>query len=390
MIQYTTQALRLQIDGGMRMKELTEIFPGIEYSELYRNVREVSGARVIRAGDTYWKELMEGRTIADLSKSTGVAPESIVKAVEKCGYDLDLVEETDDYGFTLMMPSRMVRAWESLGSRGMTYLRMVIDETRKTVDAGVPVVRMRLPDEDREPLALPLAPKDFEAIDYFNQNSISRTGSDKIPNRDRAKIVRALIAQMVDSMPELSAFRVKDLNYPTAGNYLGATWGTTFNAPVYLWLQAEDLKGIRGKSAPNLSSLMRESVQKIIDNPSILDRIPDPVCYTQPPKFNAIFAEEGEEWRFSQPVLTITLLGEQKIPVKKIRVDRNWDERGGHSLFMCKALAFVAGIQQDKLPGWTEYVEFVQRSWGKKNYAEVRQRLEQMKRQGFVVNIQDT
>jgi hypothetical protein len=57
---------------------------------------------------------------------------------------------------------------------------------------------------------------------------------------------------------------------------------------------------------------------------------------------------------------------------------------------MCKALAFVAGIQQDKLPGWTEYVEFVQRSWGKKNYAEVRQRLEQMKRQGFVVNIQDT
>jgi hypothetical protein len=386
-IQYTTEALRRQIDGGMRMQELAEIFSDVEYSELYLKVKEVSGGRVIRAGDTYWMELVQGQTITGLSKSTGVAAESIVKAIEKCGYDLDSVEETDDYGFTLMMPSRLVRAWESLGSRAMTYLRMVIDKTKEIVDTGTPVVRMRLSDEDRELLSLPLTPDDFELIDHFNQHSVSMTGAVHIPNRGRSKIVRALITQMVDSMPELSAFRAES-SYPPAVNYLGATWATTFNAPVYLWLQAEQIKGKRGQSAPNLSSLMRETVQRVIDDPSILDQTPDPVSYTQPPKFNAIFAEDGEEWRFNQPVLTVTLLENQKAPVQKIRADIGLDQRGGHSIFMCKVLAIAINLQQATLPGWAEYLDFVQRSWGREDLPQVRQHLERMKRQGFVVNTQ--
>jgi hypothetical protein len=171
-------------------------------------------------------------------------------------------------------------------------------------------------------------------------------------------------------------------------NYLGATWATTFNAPVYLWLQAEQIKGKRGQSAPNLSSLMRETVQRVIDDPSILDQTPDPVSYTQPPKFNAIFAEDGEEWRFNQPVLTVTLLENQKAPVQKIRADIGLDQRGGHSIFMCKVLAIAINLQQATLPGWAEYLDFVQRSWGREDLPQVRQHLERMKRQGFVVNTQ--
>jgi hypothetical protein len=386
-LEFTTESLKTQVQGGKTVRQLTDLF-SVPYPELYRAVRALPGPPGrISAGDRYWLELTNGSTVETIARKKGCSPAAVAKAVINCGYDLDAVEPVaGDWGYNITLSVRAIEAWRSLGYRAMVYFRQKLGETIELVETGLVIERMRLAEEKNGQIHLPLTPADFELIDKLVQNSETDWKTDA-PQKGRAKIIRRLVEEMITTMPELAQYRPPaPLVFPAAYNNIGATWATTFMAPVYLWSRMEDLKGKRGGNSPNLSSFMRRAVQNLLDHPELVTTGPEPVVYRQPPLFDGMYGEPGEKWKFNLPVLTVTLLEQQKEPFIRIKKAAGLNDRGDLGRLLCKTYLAESGIDQTQLPGWAEYLEF-NRSWAAGDREEVRSRLIGLERDGYVVNL---
>ena len=381
-MQFTEEAVRIQAQGGTRLQEMTQLFD-VSFPELYRMVKRLTGTRLIRAGDRYWLEVQEGASIEAVAREKELSPTAVANAIQKAGYDLDEVAMDGDWGYDIVLSRRAVDAWKHLGDRAMTYFRQKLEDTVKRVNAGKPIERMRLADEPHAQLHMPLTPEDFKAIDVLVEHS--ETGWKKTkPAQGRAKIIRRLIEEMVLTIPELTQFRPpSDLVFRPAYNNLGASWAITFIAPCYIWNRMEALKGKRGGNSPNLSSFMRSAIDNALANPDQFRAWPDPVSYRQPPRFDELFGEPGEKWQFNLTVCTLTLLDEQRGAMREFLGARS---RGDQGRFMCKVFSMASGLDQEKLPGWQEYLNFIQ-PWTAGNRDEVRKHLLSLERNRFVANI---
>ena len=381
-LEFTEEAVRTQAQGGTRLQEMTQLFD-VSFPELYRMVKRLTGTRLIRAGDNYWLEVQEGASIEVVARKKALSPTAVANAIKKAGYDLDEVAMDGDWGYDIVLSRRAVDAWKCLGDRAMTYFRQKLEDTVKRVNAGKPIERMRLADEPHGRLRLPLTPADFEAVDHLVR--ASEQDPDRPPSqKGRAKVIRRLIEEMILTMPELALFRPPaDLGVSPAYNKIGAGWLVTFIAPVYIWYRMEDMKGKRGGNSPNLSSFMRSAIDNALANPDQFRAWPDPVSYRQPPRFDELFGKPGEKWQFNLPVCTLTLLDEQRDAVGEFLGARS---RGDQGRFMCKVFSMASGLDQEKLPGWQEYLNFIQ-PWTAGDRDEVREHLLSLERNRFVANI---
>ena len=230
--------------------------------------------------------------------------------------------------------------------------------------------RSQLKGEDRVVFQMDLAPEDLDRVDILLENSISEWSLSP-PKRGRSKIIRLLLEEMVESMPELASIRKKrekemlitEKAPRIAANALGEKDSrTSFYTPAYVHESAiTPNQGSRGSG--QLSSFFREAVDEVIASPEIIDQLPPILSFRMPQGFRRKYTPPGGgDYNFSERV-SLVLFQRQREPIEMLK--RKYGKRHNflpqqqYASFLGALALWKSGTDQAQLPGYVDWVEFV-------------------------------
>jgi len=364
----TLAMIRRHLWGNVMLPDIAALYPDCDFQELFELVHD-AGPRYITIADRYWLEMMTS-TIEEVAASHDRAPEQVVEAMADRGY-----KPPDVKGWTQWrLSTRHKKALESLGDRAMVHLRQLMEEEENAIhNDGKKIPRTPPhPKDTKATVFLPLTEADKNQLWFLSCHSGTDWHSGGTTPAIQLKVLRTLVEEMIDHMPELEQFRVPDRGKHQAHNALaGERWGTSLLVPYYAYQFLALFQGKRGvqKGQPNLSERFRLALDKLAerdDADEVFASFPSIQRFDKPGWFDKHYAPKNEEgeakvaYNFRRSV-SLSLFQRHR-PL----VNRGKEVSGlAHQDFLVALFLWDRQIEQSALAGWTDWLEFLRGDWTK-------------------------
>jgi|688.fasta_scaffold07955_18 hypothetical protein len=380
MAELTEQNIRTLIQGGSSVSEIARIYDLTFVNAYEMVVRSMPPKRHLKAGDKYYYLFSSGKTIEEIAESHNSSPLSVTKAMVDMGYQISdelPVENTNRLNFyRIIVDKELASKWNELENAHEKFLDS-LSQLEEKVEEGMPLFRSQPPPNGKEVLNLQLPPSIIHRIDNLSIKSITKNRKEP-PDclMSRPKVIRRVLEITTGLFP---------VDYDRkAKNALGEPqWRTTFYAPVYASRLMREAMGNKG-SSNGLTSIFREAVHKILENPDLIDELPKIVVFNTPPHFSKQFAPPECRLVFAHPIPT-SLLKRDADALRKLIQTRLKRTRGMYRDFMVALFLWHQGIDQTAIDGWDLWVELCNRAYWEDGDPTIQALINQLIEKNFII-----